>query len=376
MRRRFQSGQILKRGKRSPVWAGRYWEPVLIEGRFARVRRMVILGECAEMTKARAQRALADRLRPLNDGLHTPASCETFAELWRKYAGSVLCNYRDSTRGFYERTTLRWILPYFERWPIEDITPLACQQFLNKFAGYSKSVLKHIRASLGRPFAAALDWGMLERNPATSLKLPMGKPVKRASVLTPEELAKVINALAEPWRSMVVVDCFTGIRECEVFALRWADFDRERKVLNVGRSVYRGDVGDTKTEAGERPIPYPDLVEDALQRLEALGRRGEYLFPTVKGKFHNPQKITRVIFKPLAASLKVPEFTWRSFRRSVATAMHLGGVPLKVQQDILGHTNPDMSLLYTQPGTEDKRKALEGFYSLMEAGALKGAHVM
>jgi integrase len=371
----------LKRGKRNPVWAGRYWEPVLIEGRFAKVRRMVILGECAEMTKARAQRALADRLRPLNDGLHTPASAETFAELWGKYQSSVLCNYRDSTRGFYERTTLRWILPYFERWPIEDITPLACQQFLNKFAGYSKSVLKHIRASLARPFVSAVEWGMLARNPAAALKLPKGKPVQRASVLTPTELAQVINGLGEPWRSMVVIDCFTGIRECEVFALRWADFDRERKVLSVGRSVYRGDVGDTKTEAGERPIPYPDLVEDALRRLEHFksqisNLQSEYLFPTVKGKFHNPQKITRKIFKPLAAKLGVPAFTWRSFRRSVATAMHLGGVPLKVQQDILGHTNPDMSLLYTQPGTEDKRKALEGFYSLMEAGALKGAHVM
>jgi hypothetical protein len=49
MRRRFQVGQLLRRGKRNPVWAARYWEPVLREGRFARVRRMEVLGACEDL---------------------------------------------------------------------------------------------------------------------------------------------------------------------------------------------------------------------------------------------------------------------------------------------------------------------------------------
>ena len=32
MRRRFQAGGVRKRGTRSPVWEGRYYEPVLIAG--------------------------------------------------------------------------------------------------------------------------------------------------------------------------------------------------------------------------------------------------------------------------------------------------------------------------------------------------------
>jgi integrase len=361
-------GQLVRRGKREPVWIGRYWQPVLREGRFAKVRRADILGSCASMSRSKAREALATLLRPINEGLRVPVCAETFGELWYKWKGEILINYRESTRGFYERTITRWILPYFERWPLEDITPLACQHFINQFSGYSASVLKHVRASLSRILAGAVDWAWLKSNPAARLRLPAGKPVQRATVLSPAQLSQVMAGLPEPYRSMVVIAAHTGIRECEVMALRWADFDRENKVLSVERSVYRSAVGETKTEAGRRSIPYGSIVEDALRRLEgAQPIRDGYLFVAPKGGFYSPQRITRLVFKPLAHSLGLPRFTWRSFRRSAATAMHLADVPLKVQQEILGHANPDMSLLYTDPDLEAKRKAIQKFEALMDA---------
>src|ERR1017187_4873283 len=46
MRRRFQAGTVRKRGTRSPVWEGRYYEPVLVAGKLKKVRRAVVLGLC------------------------------------------------------------------------------------------------------------------------------------------------------------------------------------------------------------------------------------------------------------------------------------------------------------------------------------------
>ena len=376
MRRRFQAGRIIRRGKRNPVWAGMFYEPVLREGKFSRTRRTVILGACAAMTRSRAAKALVEILRPINEGLHVPACAETFGELWRKWEAEVLSNYRESTRGFYSRTVTRWILPYFERWPVEDITPLACQRFINKFGGYSRSVLRHIRASLGRVLAGAVDWRWIPQNPARALRLPAGKPAKRAAVLTPVELAQVIEKLEEPYRAMAVIAALTGIRESEVMALEWADFDRERRVLSVRRSVYCGAVGPVKSERGERGIPYGDALADALEHLRVFIETRHLepdarLFVAPKGGYYSPQRITRLVFKPLAASLSVPAFSWRSFRRSAATALHMAGVPLKVQQNILGHASPDMSLLYTDPNLEAERKALRDFETLMESSGVK-----
>ena len=44
MRRRFQAGAVRERSARSPVWEGRYHEPVLVADKLKEVRRAVILG--------------------------------------------------------------------------------------------------------------------------------------------------------------------------------------------------------------------------------------------------------------------------------------------------------------------------------------------
>lgn len=77
-----------------------------------------------------------------------------------------------------------------------DIKRLACQQYINKFAGtYIRSVLTHIRATLLRVLEAAVDWGWIDDNSARRLKLPKGRDAVQATVLKPDQLVKVMAAL-------------------------------------------------------------------------------------------------------------------------------------------------------------------------------------
>ena len=101
------------------------------------------------------------------------------------------------------------------------------QIFINKFASYSKSVLKHIRATLSVLMRTGVDWEYVERNPVIGLKLPPGKPVKRAPVLPVEKLGELIARLPEPYRTMAVLGT-TGMRESEILGLRWDDFDTDK----------------------------------------------------------------------------------------------------------------------------------------------------
>jgi len=105
--------------------------------------------------------------------------------------------------------------------------------------------------------------------------------------------------------------------------------------------------------------PYGDLVRDALEHLAKSDRKApDFLFVTQPGNLFSAQEVTKRVFRPLAQALKIPAFTWRSFRRSTETALHTGGVPLKVQQQILGHSNPNMTLLYADPDIAERRKAM------------------
>ncbi len=54
----------------------------------------------------------------------------------------------------------------------------------------------------------------------------------------------------------------------------------------------------------------------------------------------------------------IPPLTCRPFWRSDGTALHIGGAPLKVQQQIPGHSNLNMTLLYADPDVSERRKAV------------------
>ena len=291
MRRRFQAGGVRKRGTRSPVWEGRYYEPVLVAGKLKKVRRAVVLGFCSEITKGEAKRKFQEILRPLNEGLHSPAQAMTFADFCARWKKEILENYRLSTRQFYESTLDRWIVPYFRDWPLGDIKTPDVQSFVNRFRDYSELVLKHLRATLSRIFATAVDWQYLSRNPVSGLKLPGGKPVQRARVLSPEEIRLLITHLAEPYRTMVIIMAGTVVRESELLALKWTDFDWLQPVITVRRSLYRGNLGITKSEKGSRDVPFGERVGEAVLSLRnSPHNRGEFLFLTERGKIYTARR--------------------------------------------------------------------------------------
>jgi len=331
------------------VWEGRYYEPVLVAGKLKKVRRTVVLGLCSGVTKSGAKRRFQEILRPLNEGLYSPAQAMTFADFCARWKKDILENYRASTRGFYDGTLDRWIIPYFGDWSLGEIKTPDIQRFVNRFGDYSGSVLKHLRAIMGCVFSTAVDWEYLVRSPVSGLKLPHGKPVERARVLSPEEIRLLISHLVEPYRTMVILMVGTAIRQSELLALKWTDFDWAERTITIRRFLYRGKLGPTKSAKGSREIPFGGKVGEAVLVLKGSPHnRDEFLFLTARGKIYNPRVVERLGFTPLIEALKLAPFSSRSFRRSGATALHVNNVPLRVQQEILGHSNPEMSLRYTE----------------------------
>ena len=54
---------------------------------------------------------------------------------------------------------------------------------------------------------------------------------------------------------MVLLDVATGLRQSELFALKWKDIDFKNKQLWVTRSIVQQVVGRCKTEASQNPCP-------------------------------------------------------------------------------------------------------------------------
>jgi integrase len=362
MQRRFQSGCLLKRGKRRKVWVGRWREPQkMADGSMGAVHRSAILGMVADLSKTEAQRLLAVKLAPVNSGTVRPASVATFKDFAAEWETGVLCSYRTSTRKFYKAILDRWLLPYWSQWRLADIRLMDVRKWLASYtATYATSVVKHMRATLSKMLSDAVEAGLLDHNPAKGFRTPRGKAVKRAVVLTREQIAVVISRLQEPLRTAARLVSVLGMRQSELAGLRCCDLDFSGKAITVRQSRYRGHTGETKTEGSTRVLPMPATTEVPLHMLaETCGNPEGLLFCTASGRPLNFDNVTRDVFRPLADAAKIPRFTWRSFRRTVSTQMHRGGVPVKVAQEILGHADPQVTLgIYTETTFEDMRTAV------------------
>jgi integrase len=225
----------------------------------------------------------------------------------------------------------------------------------------SSTRAKHLRV-LGACLQAAVFYRYAESNPVGELP-PAHRPRperKEAAYFENDELPRLFGHLhEEPYLSLCLVALKTGMRQGELFALRWCDVDLEEAVVRVRRSRTGGTLGTPKNRE-RRDV---DLISDVVELLAQLqgewgSRNGDSLvFPgTSRTGFLTPSVVLRRHLYPAMARAGVPRVgptqekrTFHSFRHTFAKralesgaqitwlSRHLGHSTLKVTTDIYGH---------------------------------------
>ncbi len=362
--RRYQRGSVLKRGKRRKVWIGRWREDIVnAEGQIERVQHSVLLGPVSVISsKYEAQMMLEDRLRQLNvcqAAPRAPLQFDAFFQLWQQMTSPIL---RPATRRFYSEKAKSHLVPHFGTRRLTQIGALDVQMFLNlKAKKYSRSGLQHMKATLGRIFSDAVIWGYVRENPVRNVKVPHARLAPPQPYLTSEQVRKLVLSLREPYRTIVLTAVLTGLRPSELFGLYWSDLDFERQTMQISRSYYMGEFGLPKTNKSRRTLLMPAVLTSALKahRLHSARKASELVFSTRAGKPIDPSRILKKAVYPALAKLQLPKVGWRGFRHTLATLLQDSGVPVKVVQDQLGHSNPTTTLaIYTHAVPESQRSAI------------------
>jgi integrase len=218
-----------------------------------------------------------------------------------------------------------------------------------------------MKATLGRIFSDAVTWGYVRENPVRNVKVPRARLAPPQPYLTPEQVRNLVLSLREPYRTMVLTAVLTGLRSSELFGLHWSDLDFERQTMRISRSYYMGEFGLPKTNKSRRTLLMPAVLHSALKthRLHSLNKASELVFSTRAGKPIDPSRILKKAVYPAHAKFQLPKVGWRGFRHTVATLLQDSGVPVKVAQDQLGHSNPTTTLaIYTHAVPESQRSAI------------------
>ena len=96
-----------------------------------------------------------------------------------------------------------------------------------------------MRTEISKVMQAAVDWNLLEQNPARGIRIGDRAPKTERLYLNPKEVGRLLASLSEPCRTLVLVAVLTGMRIGEILALRWKALDLDRGVIQVRDSLRR-----------------------------------------------------------------------------------------------------------------------------------------
>jgi integrase len=131
-----------------------------------------------------------------------------------------------------------------------------------------------IRNLISALFNHAWRYELFDRNPIKFVR-QSAKRRTVPNVLTAAEIKDLLDHLALRERTLVLLAISTGLRQSELFALKWGDIDFREGTMNVTRSIVFGIIGQCKSEASQKPVPiHPILAETLRQWKERCRYRG------------------------------------------------------------------------------------------------------
>jgi integrase len=198
----------------------------------------------------------------------------------------------------------------------------------------------------------AVAVGLIPANPALKVPLPKS-PKTEMHALDAEQAARFLKA-AETDRlyALYVLALDSGMRQGELFALQWADFDFAAGSVQVQRSLeeVRGHLRlkEVKTAQARRRIHLSRFAQDALhehrKRMLAEGHAGGPVFCDTEGGWLRKSNLVRYWFHPALARAGLPRIRFHDLRHTCATLLLLADVNVKVVSERLGHSTIQMTL--------------------------------
>jgi integrase len=287
-----------------------------------------------------------------------------------------------STKKRNETCLTKWILPRWGQHRPSDIKSVVVEDWLDSLAyDYRKNdkgkplapgTKVKIRNLMSAIFRHGMRYEFLPRVEEANLMKYVRQDGKRQSiplVLEVDQFQKLFGALAQRERTMVLLDCGSGLRRGELIGLKWQDINFAKTQMDVVSSVVDMIVGEVKTEASKKAVPLDNFMIEELRTWYSITpykNPEDWVFASdsrragkKRGKQpYWPATIMHHFIQPVARKLGIGQISWHTFRRTYSTLLRDNGEDPKVVQELLRHSSIKVTMdVYTQAVTATKRKA-------------------
>ena len=240
---------------------------------------------------------------------------------------------------------------------LDELTEEDIINFFMEQLDYSQSCLTKMYQILGAVFKRALKRNIVKDTPLKEFKCPKSnKPTIPVRALTVSEQQKLLNVLKNEdirYSDIMLLSMFTGMRVGECCALMVEDVDFSNKTIHVSKTVARGKFGkneihEPKTSSGTRTLFINDELAGFLK--EVIGdKKSGMLFLSSNNNLVPANQVNysyaAVIKKYGIVDPSVyGKVNLHSLRHTYATRCIESGMPAKVLQKIMGHSDINITL--------------------------------
>ena len=350
----------------------------------ARVQRKRAIGTVERYPNEAAVRsAVAVLLTELNsDKLRMGPRSITVAQLYDHFEQRELAKdntWRSyATKKTYRAYLNRWILPHWRQYELAEVRTIQVESWLRRLP-LAKSSCAKIRNLMSVLFNHACRYELFDRNPIYLVR-QSAKRRRAPTVLMPVEIRALVDNLSVRERTLVLLAVSTGLRQSELFGLKWGDIDFDQRTMNVTRSIVYGIVGPCKTESSQKPVPLHPFVANTLlewRKQSAYTKPDDWIFASRRHRGRSPywgQAILRKYVRRVAEKVGIQKsIGWHTFRHTYSTLLRSVGTDFKVMQELLRHSTLRSTMdVYTQAITPAKHAAQAAVLSLVFAGEENG----
>jgi integrase len=292
-----------------------------------------------------------------------------FLEFYRSEGGVSLRTWQDY-RYHIEQNIIAGLGPV----ALSELKPRHVDIWMKSLRerGLGPRTIEYAQAVLRRALQFAVEWEILDRNPAAARfraakrKRVSQSSAKRIQFLTPEQTRKFLSAVqGTPYQALYTVAVTTGLRPEELYGLRWKDLDLNSRKLTVnqvlsrtrskkGEKAARFVFGPPKTERSRRTIDFPAfvvpvLIEHEHKLLEtktlagARWKENGLVFPTEIGTPADERNVLRR-FQKVCSDNGLPKLRVYDLRHTHASLLINEGVHAKRISERLGHSSIKLTM--------------------------------
>jgi integrase len=232
--------------------------------------------------------------------------------------------------------------------------------------GLSPAYADHFIKLLRRCLNLAVEWDMLEKNPAARISL-FNEDNKVEHYLDDDELERLLKVLRNGTKRNLMVRMValfllsTGARLNEALSAKWNDIDRENRVWRI-----------PATSSKSKKVRSVPLNDSAVEVLDQLGTEDkfEWLFRSVTGE---RLKYLHAVWERLRAKAGLPHLRIHDLRHQYASFLVNSGHTLYEVQQILGHSNQLVTQRYAHLSTKSLQKAANSASDMIKGAMKKSA---